>query len=165
MRMMTARMTATAVMMLVMMLACGAALACAACGNPAHVPGERVVYDGARPWDGEQVAALDLSGLGAVRAGVFKTADTLSSLGVGLSYPVLALGAERHLYLDGAPFYDGTAEAWGAFVGLSTEAAGLPLIGALLDLFEHALSAGCSNVGYGYSTRSGQGMAYASWLF
>jgi hypothetical protein len=168
--------TMAVVTMLVM--ACGAALACEACGNPSHVP-DRVVYDGDRALEGVEICSLgtftDLvaeAPAAATRATIldpngrwslalFKSAESLAALGMGVSYRWTRIGPDNSLYADLAPYYDGAE--WGGFGGVSTEASGIPLLGVLIEKVQKAIAAGAARIGVGYGNDGV--VVYGAWQF
>lgn len=190
------RMTATTTALMVMLLVvCSLAIGCPQCGNPAHVPGnDRVVWaegdgygngewlDQVRvAWAEPQAREISLAALGdeatatasrwTWRWSVLKTADTLTSIGIGASLRLIEFNDTAGLWLDGAPYYDDVTAHVAGFAGLSTEAAGLPLIRNLATIFQRALGANCSTVGLGALIRDDQGeieimgVPYATWQF
>ncbi len=105
------------------------------------------------------------------RWSLVKMADTLTSIGVGASLRLIEITETAGLWLDGAPFYDDVSAHVSGFLGLSTEANGLPLIRNLNQVFSKAFGSGASNVGFGLVLYDDQGeveargMAYATWQF
>lgn len=105
------------------------------------------------------------------RWSLLKMADTLASIGIGASLRLFEINDTAGLWLDGAPCYDDVSSRVAGFVGLSTEAEGLPLVRNLAKVFNKALGAGCSNVGFGLMVYDDEGeleargIAYATWQF
>lgn len=118
----------------------------------------------------QDAAPADDDGL-VWRWSVIKTADTLTSIGIGASLRLFEISDTAGLWIDGAPCYDDVSSRVAGFIGLSTEAEGLPLVRNLAKVFNKALGAGCSNVGFGLMVYDDQGeleargVAYATWQF
>jgi len=75
------------------------------------------------------------------------------------------------LWFDCAPYYDDVSARLAGFAGFSTEAEGIPLVRNLAKVFNKALGAGCTNIGFGllmYDDNGevdARGVAYATWQF
>jgi len=101
---------------------------------------------------------------------VIKTADTLKSLGIGAGLRVIVFADDANLWFDAAPYYDDATEKLSGIIGLSTEADGIPVVRNVSKVFERALGAGCSTVGFGALLYDDDGLemrgvAYATWQF
>ena len=83
------------------------------------------------------------------RWSALKTADSLASIGTGLSVNVYRWTPERALWLDGCLLYDAPRELVGGFGGLSTEIAGLPIIESMLLPLQVLTGGALDTVGIG----------------
>jgi hypothetical protein len=95
-----------------------------------------------------------------IHPSAMKTANSLTSIGTGLSINVYRLSAERSLWADGCLFYDGPQDVIGGFAGLSTEIDGLPFVEVILA----PLQADCVGAG-GKWDGTAEFLLYCTWHF
>lgn len=89
-----------------------------------------------------------------------KTANSLTSIGTGLSVNIYRFSEDRSLWADGCLLYDGGQDVIGGFAGLSTEIAGLPFVEVILA----PLQADCIGAG-GKWDGTAEFLLYCTWHF
>lgn len=89
-----------------------------------------------------------------------KTANSLTSIGTGLSLNIYRFSEDRSLWADGCLLYDGGRDVIGGFAGLSTEIDGLPFVEVILA----PLQADCVGAG-GKWDGTAEFLLYCTWHF
>ncbi len=95
-----------------------------------------------------------------IHPSAMKTANSLTSIGTGLSVNIYRFSEDRSLWADGCLLYDGGQDVIGGFAGLSTEIAGLPFVEVILA----PLQADCVGAG-GKWDGTAEFMLYCTWHF